>query len=65
MDQEIRDDEDFRHHCTLSVCMENRWNGKTFDTVTKEIEIYENYSPEEFFFKQSRKIEDEKNNEDH
>lgn len=65
MDQAIRDDEDFRHHCTLRVCMENRWNGKTFDTLTKEIEIYENYSPEEFFSKQIRKIEDEKDNKDH
>jgi ABC-type multidrug transport system ATPase subunit len=55
LDRLIKNDDDFEHHATLRVSMENRQKGKPPHSESQEIEIYENSSPYAFFDRQSRR----------
>lgn len=57
MDEEIKNDDNFQYYNTLRVFMENRQRDEPPDIGSKDIEIYENNSPEEFFVNQTIKIE--------
>lgn len=62
MGEEIKNDKDFRLYSTLNVSARNPQKGKSGVKGSKEIEIYENTTPEKFFIKQIQKIESIKSN---
>jgi len=59
MGKEIKNDIAFQHYNTLRVFTENRPGGKLSDTGSRQIDIFENNSPKEFFLRQIKKIEDD------
>ena len=60
MGQKIVHASDFRHYNTLQVVSENRQKHRPPERDHKQIEIYENNDPQEFFRQQIEKAESEK-----
>ena len=60
MGDDIKRDRHFLHENTLRVFMENRQAGHPGDIEFKQIDLYVNHCPEEFFKNQISKIESEK-----
>jgi len=60
MGEKIRHAKNFQHYNTLNVVFENRQKNRPPETDYKQIEIYENNDPQEFFIQQIQKVEGEK-----